>query len=43
MAAAALGEFFGYHLEGLIDPQMLEPENVPLLVLKKSTPRWKFW
>jgi hypothetical protein len=43
LGEAALGEFFGYHLEGMIDPQMLQPENVPLLVLKRSKPWWPFW
>src|SRR3990172_449107 len=40
---AALGELFGYHLEGAIDPTLLEPETIPLLRFKRSRPWWKRW
>jgi hypothetical protein len=31
LGEAALADFFGYQLEGLINPSMLEPSTVPLL------------
>ena len=31
----ALREFFGYQLEGYIDPTLLEPEAVPLARFKR--------
>jgi hypothetical protein len=43
LGEAALKEFFGYQLEGLIDPTLLEPESVPLLKYKRSRSRWKLW
>jgi hypothetical protein len=43
LAEAALKEFFGYQLEGLIDPTLLEPESIPLVKYKRSRSRWKFW
>lgn len=35
LGGAALKEFFGYQLEGLIDPSLLEPESVPLIRYKR--------
>ena len=35
LGEAALVEFFGYQLEGLIDPSLLEPSSVPLLRFKR--------
>ena len=43
LGEAALKEFFGYQLEGLIDPSLLEPESVPLIRYKRKRSRWKFW
>lgn len=43
LGEAALAEFFGYHLEGVIDSSLLEPESIPLLRFKRSRPWWKFW
>ncbi len=43
LGEAALKEFFGYQLEGLIDPTLLEPESVPLVKYKRSRPWWKLW
>jgi hypothetical protein len=43
LGEAALKEFFGYQLEGLIDPTLLEPESIPLIKYKRSRSRWKFW
>ena len=40
---AALGEFFGYHLEGPADWHGLEPWDVALMRFKRSRPFWKFW
>ena len=32
---AALTEFFGYQLERIIDPAMLEPDSIPLVKYKR--------
>lgn len=40
---AALLELFGYQLEGMINPDLLEPENIPLVRFKRSSKWWKFW
>jgi len=43
LGEAALKEFFGYQLEGFVDPGH-EPESIPLVIYKRSRPRWwKFW
>jgi hypothetical protein len=36
LGEAALKEFFGYQLEGFIDPTLLEPESIPLVKYKRS-------
>jgi|SRR5215469_10354622 len=43
LGEAALKEFFGYQLEGFIDPALLEPETIPLIKYKRTRSRWKFW
>jgi hypothetical protein len=43
LGEAALKEFFGYQLEGLIDPGILQPESIPLVKYKRSRSRWRFW
>lgn len=43
LGEAALREFFGYQLEGLVDGAMLEPETIPLMKYKRLRSRWKFW
>jgi hypothetical protein len=43
MGEAALRDFFGYQLEGEIDPQLLEPESIPLLKFKRVRSWWKLW
>ncbi len=45
LGEAALKEFFGYQLEGYIDENLLEPEEIPLLGFKriKAKPCWKVW
>jgi len=43
LGEAALKEFFGYQLEGFIDPSLLEPENVALMRFKRKRPFWRFW
>jgi hypothetical protein len=40
---AALKEFFGYQLEGFIDPALLQPESIPLVKYKRSRSWWKLW
>jgi len=42
LGEAALEEFFGYHLEGRIDPSLLEPEAIPLVCFKRKPSRFKF-
>jgi hypothetical protein len=36
LGEAALREFFGYELEGMVDDTLLEPELIPLLRYKRS-------
>lgn len=43
LGEAALKEFFGYQLEGLINPALLEPESIPLIKYKRKRSGWKFW
>lgn len=43
LGEAALKEFFGYHLEGIIDSSLLQPESIPLIRYKRRRSRWKFW
>jgi hypothetical protein len=43
LGEAALEEFFGYRLEGAIDPSLIDPESVPLIKYKRSRSRWKLW
>jgi hypothetical protein len=43
LGEAALKQFFGYQLEGFIDPALLQPESIPLVKYKRSQSRWKFW
>ena len=43
MGEVALKNFFGYQLEGFMDPAPLQPESIPLLKYKRLRSRWKFW
>jgi hypothetical protein len=44
LGAEALRDQFGYQLEGLIDPGLLDPASIPLVRYRRSRPsRWKFW
>ena len=43
LGEAALKDFFGYQLEGLIDPSLLQPESIPLITYKRKKPWWKLW
>lgn len=44
LGEAALEELFGYHLEGPLDPTLLEPETIPLLRFQRPKSHWwKFW
>ncbi|MFT3735421.1 MAG: hypothetical protein QM776_10405 [Rhodocyclaceae bacterium] len=43
MGEAALAALFGYQLEGLHDPSLLNPESVPLMRFRSVKPFWKFW
>ena len=43
LGEAALKEFFGYQLEGFINPALLEPESIPLVKYKRRRSWWKLW
>jgi hypothetical protein len=43
LGEAALAELFGYQLEGMPDPKLLEPDTIPLVRYKRSRSRWRFW
>jgi len=43
LGEAALREFFGYNLEGFVDPGLLQPESIPLVKYKRARSRWKLW
>jgi hypothetical protein len=43
LGEAALAEFFGYHLEGPIDANLVDPEDIRLMCFKRSKPWWKVW
>ena len=44
LGEAALAEFFGYQLEGIVNPSLIEPEQVPLLRFKRTKSSWwKLW
>jgi uncharacterized protein DUF6928 len=43
LGEAALLELFGYQLEGVVDPNNLEPERIKLARFKRSRAWWKFW
>ncbi|WZP00695.1 hypothetical protein EP7_002344 [Isosphaeraceae bacterium EP7] len=40
---AALRELFGFQLEGVIDPSLLDPESVPLARFKRRASMFKLW
>ena len=39
----ALKHFFGYQLEGYIDPSLLAPETIPLMRFRRKKPWYRFW
>jgi hypothetical protein len=41
LGEAALKEFFGYQLEGLVDPTLLQPESIPLFKYKRARSGWR--
>lgn len=43
LGEAALREFFGYHLEGPVDPSLLDPESIPLLCYKRKKSFFGLW
>ena len=43
LGEAALKDFFGYQIEGVIDRALLDPFTIPLLRYKRSRKWWKFW
>ena len=43
LGEAALANFFGYQLEGFVDPTLLDPDSITLMRFKRRKPRWKFW
>ena len=42
LGEAALAALFGYQLEGMIDPALLEPETIPLMRFKRKKSWWHF-
>lgn len=43
LGEAALRQFFGYMIEGPIDPALIEAESIPLMRFTRTRARWKFW
>ena len=43
LGEAALLAFFGYQLEGVIDPAHIQPERIPLMRFERKKDWWKFW
>jgi hypothetical protein len=45
LAEAALLDLFGYQLEGVIGPDEVRPETIPMMhfALAAAKPWWKFW
>jgi len=43
LGEAALKEFFGYSLEGPLEPSAVEPESIPLLRYKRKRRLWQLW
>lgn len=43
LGEAALRELFGYQLEGFIDDSLLEPEDIPLIRVKRKKSWFRFW
>ena len=43
LGEAALAAFFGYQLEGVIDPAHIQPERIPLMRFERKKDWWKFW
>ena len=43
LGEAALKDFFGYQLEGILDPELLQPEAIPLIKYKRKRSWWKIW
>lgn len=44
LGEAALREYFGYQLEGVVDPLLLDPWSIPLLrYARHRRPWWAFW
>lgn len=43
LGEAALAALFGYQLEGMIDPSLLEPETIPLIRYQRSRSLMRFW
>src|SRR5262245_59121756 len=43
LGEAALGEFFGYQLEGELGMSLLDPQSIPLARFKRKSSWFKFW
>ena len=43
LGEAALNNFFGYQLEGVIDSANIDPEDITLVGYRLVKPWWKFW
>ena len=42
LGEAALKEFFGYQLEGMIEDSLLDPETIPLMSFQRKKSIWPF-
>jgi hypothetical protein len=42
LGEAALQAFFGYQLEGVVDPSQIEPEQIPLMRFQRKKAWWRF-
>jgi hypothetical protein len=43
LGEAALAAFFGYQLEGIVDPEHIRPERISLMRFERKKAGWKFW
>ena len=43
LGEAALHALYGYQLEGVVVPALLEPESIPLVRYKRSRSWWRVW
>lgn len=42
LGEAALQALFGYQLEGVVDPSLINPHRIPLMHFRRKKPWWRF-